>query len=172
MGNEVGDKVVSVLIFNTELSRVALIKKKRPAWLAGKWTAIGGHIEETDADSWAAAIREAREECGLDITLEGGTVQARMIASINRGVSLCTLFAVTHTEIETAKTLTDEQIAVFSSNLVINNGFFVEEGSYDLLWMMAMSMRAFKDPKGKHQQYTIITRSVVADVPLKPIKIP
>lgn len=50
--------------FMVEGGVVALIRKKRPAWQAGRLNGIGGHIEpgETPAEAMA---REFREETGL-----------------------------------------------------------------------------------------------------------
>jgi 8-oxo-dGTP diphosphatase len=44
--------------------RVALIQKNRPAWQAGKFNAIGGHIEQFE-DGITAMVREFEEETGL-----------------------------------------------------------------------------------------------------------
>ena len=47
--------------------QVALVRKRRPVWQAGKLNGIGGHVEHDDLDSWAAMQREFREETSLDI---------------------------------------------------------------------------------------------------------
>ena len=53
-------------LFSPDRSRVLLIRKRRPAWQAGKLNGIGGKIEagETPAE---AMSREFREEAALDI---------------------------------------------------------------------------------------------------------
>ncbi len=43
--------------------RVALIRKNRPAWQAGKLNGIGGHIEKGE-DAYDAMVREFEEETG------------------------------------------------------------------------------------------------------------
>lgn len=52
--------------FDAGAQRVALIQKKRPAWQAGKWNGIGGHVEPGET-LHAAMVREFREEAGMDV---------------------------------------------------------------------------------------------------------
>lgn len=54
-------------LFNHELTLVALIRKLKPTWQAGKLNGIGGHIEVTDESPLAAQRREFNEEAGMDI---------------------------------------------------------------------------------------------------------
>lgn len=46
--------------------RVALIRKNRPAWQAGRLNGIGGHVEPGEVDDQAMR-REFREETGADV---------------------------------------------------------------------------------------------------------
>lgn len=52
-------------IFDSSSQRVLLIRKRRPAWQAGKLNGVGGKIElgETPLE---ALVREVREEAALD----------------------------------------------------------------------------------------------------------
>jgi 8-oxo-dGTP pyrophosphatase MutT (NUDIX family) len=56
----------TVAIFVVEDDKVLLIHHRR----LGKWLPLGGHIE-LDEDPEAAALREAKEESGLDVALAG-----------------------------------------------------------------------------------------------------
>ncbi len=56
----------TVAIFVVEGDRLLLIHHRR----LGKWLPLGGHIE-LDEDPEAAALREAREESGLEVELLG-----------------------------------------------------------------------------------------------------
>jgi 8-oxo-dGTP pyrophosphatase MutT (NUDIX family) len=56
----------TVAIFVVEGGRVLLVHHRR----LGKWLPLGGHIE-LDEDPEIAALREAKEECGLDVELIG-----------------------------------------------------------------------------------------------------
>lgn len=51
--------------FDHGMTRVVLIRKKRPQRQAGRWNLVGGHIEEGES-SLEAMRREFREEVGLD----------------------------------------------------------------------------------------------------------
>jgi 8-oxo-dGTP pyrophosphatase MutT (NUDIX family) len=61
---EVPARYVAGFMFSPDETRVALVMKKRPAWQAGMWNGIGGHIEpgETVHD---AMVREFAEETGV-----------------------------------------------------------------------------------------------------------
>jgi 8-oxo-dGTP pyrophosphatase MutT (NUDIX family) len=56
----------TVAIFVVEAGRVLLVHHRR----LGKWLPLGGHIE-LDEDPETAALREAKEESGLDVELLG-----------------------------------------------------------------------------------------------------
>ncbi len=59
----------SALVVNTTGTRVLLCLHRK----VGLWLQFGGHIEDTDASVADAALREAREESGIDaLTLVGG----------------------------------------------------------------------------------------------------
>jgi 8-oxo-dGTP diphosphatase len=58
------DFVAGFLLDDT--GRVALVRKKRPAWQAGRLNAIGGKVEAGE-DAPQAMRREFREETGVDI---------------------------------------------------------------------------------------------------------
>lgn len=54
-------------LFSPDRSRVLLIRKRRPAWQAGKLNGVGGKVEPTDPSHLAAMTREFREEASLTI---------------------------------------------------------------------------------------------------------
>lgn len=53
-------------LFSDSLSQVALIKKSRPKWQAGRINGLGGHVEDGE-DIAAAMQREFFEESGMCI---------------------------------------------------------------------------------------------------------
>ena len=59
-------KYVLVFLFSKSLQNVLLIEKQRgPAHLIGKWTGLGGKVEPGELPL-NAAIREVKEESGID----------------------------------------------------------------------------------------------------------
>jgi 8-oxo-dGTP diphosphatase len=91
--------------------RVALIRKNRPDYLAGKWNGIGGKVEPGEGYE-VAAVRELREESGLDLlpselTRCGVfTVEGAYEIHVFR-----TVLAADH--LLSAYTVTDEEVRVF-----------------------------------------------------------
>jgi 8-oxo-dGTP diphosphatase len=59
------NKYVVGFIFLPDKSRIVLIEKKRPAWQAGLYNGIGGHIDENE-EPIDAIIREVNEEAGIE----------------------------------------------------------------------------------------------------------
>ena len=55
---------VAGFMFSESRRRVALIRKNKPAWQAGKLNGIGGKIEPDDAAPMSAMRREFQEETG------------------------------------------------------------------------------------------------------------
>jgi 8-oxo-dGTP pyrophosphatase MutT (NUDIX family) len=60
--NRRGHLTGSALVVDVERERVLLTLHP----LVGRWLQLGGHIEDTDTSLVAAALREAREEGGID----------------------------------------------------------------------------------------------------------
>src|SRR6187551_944090 len=56
-------------LFSPDRARVLLIRKRRPAWQAGKLNGVGGKIEPSDDSPLAALTREFREEAGITIEI-------------------------------------------------------------------------------------------------------
>lgn len=54
-------------IFSTDLKRIALLRKNRPAWQAGKLNGIGGKVENGET-ALQAMVRECQEETGVYIS--------------------------------------------------------------------------------------------------------
>jgi 8-oxo-dGTP diphosphatase len=58
---------VAGFLFSPDRELVALIRKNRPQWQAGRLNAIGGHIEPTDECPKFAMRREFEEETGVSL---------------------------------------------------------------------------------------------------------
>jgi 8-oxo-dGTP diphosphatase len=57
-------RYVAGFFFDPTFRYVALVLKKRPDWQAGKWNAVGGHVEDGEP-AGAAMAREFHEEAGI-----------------------------------------------------------------------------------------------------------
>lgn len=49
--------------------RIALVKRAKDPY-KGMWAIPGGHVDASDKDTKETAVREAREETGLDVEIE------------------------------------------------------------------------------------------------------
>ena len=91
-------------LFSSDRTRVLLIRKRRPAWQAGRLNGVGGKIEpgETPAQ---AMCREFREEAALDITAWQEVVELT-------GPDWRGHFFRAFGDIDAARALTDEQLEI------------------------------------------------------------
>lgn len=94
--------------FSEDHGKVALIRKARPEWQAGKLNGIGGHIE-IDETPIQAMIREFEEETGRKTNTEDWTwfcyLRVRDCAVVYMFKSMMT--------IESLGTTTDEIVEIF-----------------------------------------------------------
>jgi 8-oxo-dGTP diphosphatase len=102
---------VAGFLFNLELTRVALVKKNKPDWQAGKWNAIGGAIEEGEFPEQAMS-REFKEEAGLHI--EPKLWQQKVILH-KPTVYEVYFFMARSPSVESVKTMEEEEIGVFGT---------------------------------------------------------
>lgn len=56
---------IAGFLFAKDLKSVALLRKTKPGWMAGKWNAVGGHVEGKET-SIEAMDREWNEEVASD----------------------------------------------------------------------------------------------------------
>jgi len=96
-------------LFSRDRTRVLLIRKRRPAWQAGRLNGVGGKIEPGEAPA-DAMRREFREEANLDIpdwqevlTLTGGD-------DAGSGIAWRGHFFRAFGDIDAARALTDEPL--------------------------------------------------------------
>lgn len=133
---------VTTLAFSPDLRRVALVQKNRPAWLAGKWTAIGGSFEVGDYDTVSAARRELREEAGIDV--EVIMPFARCVRKSLGPSAECIFFAAIAPQVDFAQTKTDERVMVWN---VSTMQAFQSDFSDDLCALVEMAKMKLKGSK-------------------------
>ncbi len=96
----------------THDGRVALIEKNRPAWQAGKWNGVGGHMEPGE-DIYEAMAREFQEETGVE-TPWGWRRVGRMVGEDVKESWAVHVLTITDDCIENVQSLTDEQVELVS----------------------------------------------------------
>lgn len=99
--------------FSEDGSHVALIRKARPAWQAGKLNGIGGHVERREHPQTAMA-REFKEETGYDTWSIDWDAFAKMKLP-DAEVYCYRTFRVDLTSLETK---TDEEVVVTTVEVV------------------------------------------------------
>lgn len=97
---------VAGFLFNSDATAVALVRKARPEWQAGKLNGIGGHIEAGESAT-DAMRREFREEAGVAL---GWSSKFAVVQGPWGSVSFFRAFS--STSLSRVKTLTDERIEV------------------------------------------------------------
>lgn len=131
-------------------AEVLLVQKARPAWMAGRWNGVGGHVEPGGETSREAMGREFREETGLAVAVW------RYFASLNgcnRGDEWEVAWYVSRTDVKRrpeAVGAGDEPVSWFSVR-------DVQRGAVDTLhnlpWLMTMAVSMRPDTPG--YPYTI-----------------
>ncbi|MDB5297315.1 MAG: hydrolase [Phycisphaerales bacterium] len=91
-------------LFSPDRSRVLLIRKRRPAWQAGKLNGVGGKIEPGEAPA-DAMRREFREEAGLDLPDWDPVVRLA-------GPDWAGTFYRAFGDVDAARAMTDEELEV------------------------------------------------------------
>lgn len=101
---------VMALAFSSDLSKVTLMYKHRPSYLADKWNAIGGKVEPGETPL-AACQREFREEAGVDVSADRWVLIGHLLVSDTEYIAV---YAVQLHATESPVACTDEPIGEFS----------------------------------------------------------
>lgn len=105
------NRYVLGFLFNEDLTKVLLIRKQRPEWQRNLHNGVGGKVKEGET-LLGAMIRECREETGIEVS------DWYRHGSLWTPNGLCAIFAAT-TDINRAKTMTDEAVVIQSINDMI-----------------------------------------------------
>lgn len=99
---------VAGFLFSEDGSRVALIRKTKPAWQSGKLNGIGGKVEKGE-DALDAMRREFREETGVDQEYWRGFCTLE-------GDSWAVNFFVAFGNVDAVRTTTEEEVVIVPVN--------------------------------------------------------
>jgi 8-oxo-dGTP pyrophosphatase MutT (NUDIX family) len=130
-------RFVLTFLFDPTFTKVVLIRKNKPDWMAGKLNAVGGHVEEGE-EFHDAAVREFVEETGL--TIEIWQPFMRLFRPGDTEDTLRTLecyWAVSE-NLGKVKSTTDELVGVFDVQSVLGRDDIVK----DTKWILAAGQEA------------------------------
>jgi 8-oxo-dGTP diphosphatase len=151
--SELGTKNYVVgFLFNLELTRVALIAKKKPAWQFGFLNGIGGSIEENESAA-AAMSREFEEEAGVYIPMHKWREFALLgcFNGAKEETARVTFFTATSRALEHVETRTKEEVVVIPISILPYTRHIP-----NLAWLIPMATIAGRDP--------LVTRYDVTEV--------
>jgi len=122
-------------LFNEKLTQVALIRKTKPEWQAGKVNGIGGKIEPTESLP-DAMVREFIEETGVTINdwkhyctmAKDDTFKVYVYAAIG--------------DLTKLKTTTEEEVIIFDINQM---DLLRDELLTNVPWLIEMAMDKLKN---------------------------
>lgn len=125
-------KYVLGFMFSEDKKRVALIKKTKPVWQAGRLNGIGGKVEK---DEWpdAAMVREFFEETGMLTKTKDWNYFSHMTNS--QFVVYC---YVAYGDIDLLKTTTEEVIKITFVDEIALTG--IHNVLSNLRWLVPMAL--------------------------------
>lgn len=125
------------LMFNSNLSKVVLIKKSRPAWQAGRLNGVGGHVESGES-SIETMVREFQEETGV-VTYHTDWTQFAVLRSGEMLFSVDVFYARSYRTLS-VKAMTDEEVFVEDVNL-LKSSSVVES----LTWLVPLAIAKLRN---------------------------
>jgi 8-oxo-dGTP pyrophosphatase MutT (NUDIX family) len=128
-------RFVLTFLFDPTLTKVVMIKKTRPDFMAGLLNAPGGHVEEGETDA-GAAEREFLEETGLEISRFFW--KPFLDFTRNDARHLTCYWWVSH-QITKVNSVTDEQVVICDMQSLFSRSDDIVK---DTLWILAMAHEA------------------------------
>lgn len=120
------DYCVQGYAFSNDLSQVVMIRKLRPAAIAGLLAGPGGVVEQYDEDIYAAMAREYEEETGVQSKPEDWHYLGQVTVTNGRRVAMFCAFNDNFLKVTTK---TDEQVFVLSTASLMQQNDVVSEFS-------------------------------------------
>jgi 8-oxo-dGTP diphosphatase len=120
------------LAFNTDRTKLILMRKNRPAWQAGKLNGVGGKFEpgETGAD---CMVREFFEETGVQTEISDWHYFTKIVGRDGDVF----FFRMFDDKVLAAKTTSDEPILIVDANL---DGAIRTDGLSNLPWLVGIAL--------------------------------
>lgn len=132
-------KYVVGFVFDPQLEKVALLLKRRPDFMSGKFNGVGGKVEESDPSESEAMSRECGEEIGLVIPSYNWLPIDRTCFH-DRGTCLY-VYAAFYPNLHEASAKTDEELHLLDAQLLISKGNnMLFEGVQDYLQQAAIQL--------------------------------
>ncbi len=131
----------TMFCFNEALSKMVGIVKARPEWMKGMMNAPGGHVEPGE-EPLAAALREFKEETGVDLDIDFDNTNVTHFAKLYYPEAILDCFCATHPDIgHSIETTTDEVVSMVDVYLFQNIGF---KTIPNMRWLVPMAIRAVR----------------------------
>ena len=127
-------------MFNQGLSKVALIRKNRPAFQKGKLNGVGGSLETADFSIWSCMAREFNEEAGVETDPNSWSYYATINGVNDDGEKFKVYFFACKGDLTKLKTTSDEEITIVDVNTIhalrtdlVDNTSWLVGGAVDFL---------------------------------------
>lgn len=133
---------VAGFMFSEDKSRVALIRKNKPAWQRGLLNGIGGKVEPGEFP-WDAMTREFRDETGVTVECKRWKHYCTMHGMNDDGERFRVHFYAAMGDLSALKSKTSEQIMTFPVGM-----FRLSEMAgcvVNLPWLMALALDHLDD---------------------------
>jgi 8-oxo-dGTP diphosphatase len=120
-------------LFSPDRARVLLIRKRRPAWQAGKLNGLGGKIEPGET-ALEAMRREFREEAGIDVVEWEHVLTLSGTDDGGSGRGWAGHFFRAFGDIDATRAMTDEQLETHAT------GALPPDTIANLRWMIPLML--------------------------------
>lgn len=117
--------------FSEDRKQLVVITKNRPAWQAGKWNGVGGHIEEGESPL-ECLVREFWEETNVTTDVSDW----HPLVEFSSEFFTVSAFYLFSDKVLEARTMTDEEISIIPVNL----DEIMKHGQTNLAWLVALAL--------------------------------
>ncbi len=138
---------VAGFYFNKDLTQVALIRKNRPKWQAGKLNGVGGSLETADFSIWSCMAREFNEEAGVQTDPKLWNYYATINGTNDDGAKFKVYFFACTGDLTKLKTTSDEEIEIVD---VASINPLREDILDNLCWLVGGAVDFLKDGRPRN----------------------